>query len=263
MARVWLERPAGGLWRRHSDAVNRSLLEDWLPPRLDAVLKTDLFDEAVSEGLAPLLAARAERVVGIDLVPAIAAAARARHPGIESIVADVRQLPFDGETFDAVVSNSTLDHFDDEDDIAAGLAELARVLRPGGRLVLTLDNPANPVLAFGKALPRKALHRLWGAAGRTTSRIGLKPYYIGATLGRAAMRETVRAAGLDPVDERTLVHAPRVLAVVVAAALERRSSSMQARFLRVLGAFERLGATPAGRVTAHFNALLAVKPGRP
>ena len=31
MARVWLERPAGGLWRRHSDVVNRSLLEDWLP----------------------------------------------------------------------------------------------------------------------------------------------------------------------------------------------------------------------------------------
>ena len=49
MAAVWLERPPDGLWRRHSDAVNWGLLERWLPPRLERVLKTDLFDEAVGD----------------------------------------------------------------------------------------------------------------------------------------------------------------------------------------------------------------------
>ena len=261
MAGVWLERPAGGLWRRHSDALNRKLLERWLPEGLGAVLKTDLFDEAVSEGLTPVLDARASRVVGIDLNVEIVDAARRRHPGIEAHVADVRELPFESASFDAVVSNSTLDHFDHEREIAVAIGELARVLRPGGRLVLTLDNPANPVVALGKALPRSGLNRAWRAVGRSTARVGLTPYYMGATLDPRAMRDAARAAGLEPIAETTLVHAPRVVAVMVAAALESRSPRVQSRFLAVLAACERLGSTPLGRFTAHANALLAVKPG--
>lgn len=260
MAAVWLERPPDGLWRRHSDAVNGRLLERWLPASLGRVLKTDLFDEAVGDGLAGLLASRAEHVVGIDLNPAIVEAARRRHPAIGAVVADVKALPFADGGFDAVVSNSTLDHFDDEEEIAAALRELARVLRPRGHLVLTLDNPANPVLALAKALPRERLNRAWRAAAHRTVRVGLAPYYVGATLGQAEMREHASAAGLRPVAETTLVHAPRVLAVVVASLLERRSERLQAPFLRLLAECERLADTPAARYTAHLNALLAVKP---
>ena len=260
MAGVWLERPAGGLWRRHSDTLNRGLLERWLPERLDAVLKTDLFDEAVSDGLAGVLGARASRVVGVDLNVEIVEAARRRHPGIEAHVADVRALPFESGSFGAIVSNSTLDHFDHEREITVAVGELARVLRPGGSLVLTLDNPSNPVVALGKALPRKALNRIWRLVGKSTARVGLAPYYMGATLDPRGMRETARAAGLAPGDETTLVHAPRVLAVMIAAALESRSPRVQSRFLTVVAACERLGSTPVGRFTAHANALLAVKP---
>lgn len=260
MAGVWLERPAGGLWRRHSDAINCKLLERWLPEGLGAVLKTDLFDEAVSDGLAPVLDLRSSRVVGVDLNVEIVEAATRRHPSIEAHVADVRALPFESESFDAVVSNSTLDHFDHEREIAVAVGELARVLRPGGRLVLTLDNPANPVVALGKALPRHVLNRAWRVVGKSTARVGLTPYYMGATLNPQAMRQTARAAGLEPVDETTLVHAPRVVAVMVAAALESRSPLVQSRFLALLAACERLGSTPVARFTAHANALLAVKP---
>jgi SAM-dependent methyltransferase len=260
MAAVWLARPTDGLWRRHSDAVNRALLERWLPGPLERVLKTDLFDEAVGDGLAPALAARADRVVGIDLNVAIVEAALRRHPATEGVVADVRALPFDDGSFDAVVSNSTLDHFDDESQISRAIGELGRVLRPGGRLVLTLDNPANPVLALAKALPRQRLNRVWRVAGRGTARVGLVPYYVGATLDRAAMRERARAAGLGPRAETTLVHAPRVLAVMATSLLEGHAPGAQERFLRLLAAFERLATTPAARFTAHLNALLAVKP---
>ena len=74
------------------------------------------------------------------------------------------------------------------------------------------------------------------------------------------MRDAARAAGLEPAAETTLVHAPRVVAVMVAAALESRSPRVQSRFLAMLAACERLGSTPLGRFTAHANALLAVKP---
>jgi hypothetical protein len=40
------------LWRAHSDAVNKALVARWRPVgQMDTLLKTDLFDEAVSDGL--------------------------------------------------------------------------------------------------------------------------------------------------------------------------------------------------------------------
>jgi hypothetical protein len=62
----WLEAHPQRLCRQHSDRVNAALLERWLPVRLGTVLKTDVFDEAVSAGLYPALAERADRVVGVD-----------------------------------------------------------------------------------------------------------------------------------------------------------------------------------------------------
>lgn len=49
------------------------------------------------------------------------------------IVADVADLPFDDATFDLVVSTFSMHHWADR---AAGLAEIARVVRPGGRAVI-------------------------------------------------------------------------------------------------------------------------------
>ena len=46
--------------------------------------------------------------------------------------ADVRRLPLADNRVDVVLSNSTLDHFDTEQEIEESLHELARVLKPGG-----------------------------------------------------------------------------------------------------------------------------------
>ncbi len=52
--------------------------------------------------------------------------------GVDARVADVQQLPFADSSFDVVVAAWMLYHVP---DLALGIAELARVLRPGGRLV--------------------------------------------------------------------------------------------------------------------------------
>lgn len=52
-------------------------------------------------------------------------------------------MGFAAETFDLVVSTSTLDHFTCREDLVTSLEEISRVLRPGGLLILTLDNPLN------------------------------------------------------------------------------------------------------------------------
>jgi len=250
VAAEWQRRRPHGLWRKHCDAVGAALIERWLPPgRVGSVLKTDLFDEAFSDGLYPTLAARAARVVGVDLSPVVQRAARERHEGLETLVADVRRLPFADGSFDASVSTSTLDHFESREGIAVSLRELHRVLRPGGRLLLTLDNGAHPAVWLRNALPLSWLTRL-----------GLVPYCVGATCGPRRLRRYVREAGLEVQETTAVLHCPRAVAVAAAGWLGRRRGGRHPRFLRWLAAFERLERWPTRFRTGHFVAVLAVRP---
>ncbi len=134
-------RPACLLWRRYCDQLNRHWLQRRLPDRTyAAVLKTDLFDEAAGEGVYARLQARAARFCGIDISASTCRLATARYARLAATVADVRCLPFADESFDLVLSFSTLDHFASASEIEKALRCLYRVLRPGGYLLVTLDN---------------------------------------------------------------------------------------------------------------------------
>ena len=112
VAEDWDRRGYLGAWRMVSDAVNRDLIERWLPPAPDGrVLKTDLFDELVGRGLVETLSGSFAEVSGIDVSATLVDVVSKRHPELDARVADIRELPFEGSTFDAVVSNSTLDFF--------------------------------------------------------------------------------------------------------------------------------------------------------
>ena len=69
-------------------------------------------------------------VVMLDVSPRMVDLARRR--GVDARVGDVQELPFEDESFDCAVAAWMLFHVPDVD---RGLAELVRVLRPGGRLV--------------------------------------------------------------------------------------------------------------------------------
>jgi SAM-dependent methyltransferase len=251
VAESWIEDAPHTLWREHSDSVNLGLLERWLGAGpLGKVLKTDLFDEAFGQGLYGFLSERATEVVGVELSPRTIDAARARNPGMQATRADVRRLPFGDASFDAIVSNSTLDHLPTRAQILEALAELRRVMRPGGTLVLTLDNLANPIVALRAALPYGLLHRL-----------RLVPYPIGATLGPRAARQAAQAVGLQVEEATAIMHCPRVLAVAACRFLERHAfPERQRRFLDSLLRWERLERWPTWFLTGHFVALRATRP---
>jgi len=93
--------------------------------------------------VAGLVALGAETLVGVDL-------AEAEVPGLQSVVADVRELPFADGEFELIVCISTLEHVGrdnavyavdaprDERGDEAALRELRRVLAGDGRLLLTV-----------------------------------------------------------------------------------------------------------------------------
>jgi len=213
------------------------------------VLKTDLFDEACGEGLLPFAGVRAGQVHGIDL--AFEAAARARpHAGRAALVAaDIRRLPYADAAFDLVISNSTLDHFEHRAQLGESVAEIHRILAPGGRLILTLDNPANPIVALRNALPFQLLRRT-----------GLVPYFVGVTCSRREGSALLASAGFDLVETTAVMHCPRALAVAAARWLDGRGARTHRRFRGALQAFERLGGWPSRYVTGCFVAWLARKP---
>lgn len=251
VAADWASHNRHHLWRRHSDAVNTALLRRWLPAEpVERLLKTDLFDEAVCDGLVPSIRPHATQIVGIDLSPGIVSAVEKRFPEIEANAADTRHLPFGDASIDRVVSISTLDHFESTDQIPVALKELARVLRPGGELLLTLDNLAHPVVWLRSVVPQRLLLRL-----------GLVPYEVGATCRPRRLREYCREAGLEVLEMSAALHCPRVLAVALSRLAEQRvSEAAQDRFLGLLMAFEKLERLPTRYLTGHFTAVRARKP---
>jgi SAM-dependent methyltransferase len=77
----------------------------------------------------------AAEVVAVDVSPRMVELARER--GLDARVGDVQQLPFEGGVFDCAVAAWMLYHVP---DVPLALSELARVLRPGGRLVAVTNH---------------------------------------------------------------------------------------------------------------------------
>jgi len=90
--------------------------------------------------LAALLAAQGFAVSGVDAESTLVDAARARGIDARALDAERAPLPWTDGTFDAVVAAEVIEHVVDTDHL---LGEIARVLRPGGALVLTTPNLAS------------------------------------------------------------------------------------------------------------------------
>ncbi len=80
------------------------------------------------------LAGHGARVVGCDVAETALRLARTRHPGIEFVLTGEEELSFSDESFDVVWAGEVLEHVQDGLGL---LAEVRRVLRSGGRLVLS------------------------------------------------------------------------------------------------------------------------------
>jgi SAM-dependent methyltransferase len=214
------------------------------------VLKTDLFEEAHGpDQLLFHLTGSALRL-GIDISPLIARRAFERGRAESSrapacLAADVLSLPFRADAFDVIVSNSTLDHFPDPRHIDEALAGLYRVLKPGGTLVVTLDNP-------------QSLSMLVGAFKRM---LRPDPFFLGPTLSRRRLAAALGKVGYEVRHTTAILHG---LENHLSATMEAAQRVGGARLCRAIGTalrrLEKLEAVPTRYLTGAFVAAQAVKP---
>jgi SAM-dependent methyltransferase len=237
-------------WRAYSDALHQSLLSAWWNcGKADRVLKTDLFEEALGTGLSASLRHRACHVIGLDFSPQVAAVAVSRCDGLIGIGGDVRRLPFGDAVFDGVISTSTLDHFASAQGLVDSLHEISRVMRPGGLLILTLDNPANPIICLRQILPFRLLNRL-----------GIVPYFVGYACRRKRLHSFLSEAGFRVREFTAICHCPRLLAILAARWFDQHGTPRgRDQFCRMLLRFERLAGCGIRYVTGHFLACRAEK----
>jgi SAM-dependent methyltransferase len=88
----------------------------------------------VSRGLSPRL-----RLTGVDIEKEAVEFCRTHREG-EFLEADLTALPFAPDTFDLILFTNTIEHLENPHPI---LGELIRVLKPGGKILITTENCAN------------------------------------------------------------------------------------------------------------------------
>ena len=141
----------------HNSELHAYLLAQ-LPARCEAALEIGCGTGAFSRRLA----ARAERVLALDLAPNMIRIARERStafPQVEYRLADALAEPLPAESFDCIASIATLHHL----PIAAMLAKLRAALRPGGTLAvadLVADAGPGDRLVSAAAVPVQLALRL-------------------------------------------------------------------------------------------------------
>jgi SAM-dependent methyltransferase len=230
--------------REHQKVIRR-----WTGSRPSgSILKTDLFEDAF--GLDAIFSDLFEdggvRLFGMDLAQGTVRAAcdRAGAGTFLGLVCDVRRLPVRCECLDLVISTSTLDHFNTRAEFLSALGQLCAALKPGGALVITLDNPWNPLYPLL----------------RLAARLGLTPFQLGYTPAPGHLARLLRRHGVEVLDRGWLIHNPRLLSTVLFRGARRLAGSRADAVIRwLLHVFALQERLPTRRFTACFYALYARK----
>jgi SAM-dependent methyltransferase len=137
---LW-ERQAGWWQAGFTEGADPEYVEQILPLAAEELAGADrVLDVGCGEGQVARLAAACDAtcVVGADPTWAQLVVARERGGGPRYVRADAAALPCRSGSFDAVVACLVFEHVRDVD---GGIAEVSRVLRPGGRFCFFLNHP--------------------------------------------------------------------------------------------------------------------------
>ena len=182
-----------------AEAYERYAVASWSRPLAEQLVALAapqdgerVLDVACGTGIVARLAAQGvgERgsVVGVDLNDGMLDVARAQGAAIDWRRGDAEALPLDDEAFDVVVCQQGLQFFPHR---SAALAEMHRVLAPGGRLALSVMRPIAHNAGWGALADALARH-----AGAEAGAMMRAPF---PDWDAAELRELVTSAGFHDV----------------------------------------------------------------
>lgn len=164
---------------------------------LDVACGTGVLARAVAERVGP-----AGEVIGLDINEGMLAVARRLAPQIEWRSGPAEALPFEDNSFDAVVSQFALMFFEDR---RAALAEMWRVLRPGGHLAIAVWDSLDRTPGYAAMVA--LLQRLFGDAVADALRA---PFNLGDT---ARLQSLFTEAGIPNAEITTITGAARFASI--------------------------------------------------
>lgn len=184
--------PSTELYREEEKRLFRSHLGNLAGKRL---LKLDLWNEAQNTEILFWAAEQRALCYGIDIAEPTVRKARARGEqfeiGIHVSVADMGALPFPDGSFDCVYTMGTIEHVPDP---AMPIAEITRVLKPGGTAVVGVPHKLDPFL-------------FWAASGFLQA-MGRYPYGYERWYTNRELRAQLEAQNLQVVQRDGIMFFP-------------------------------------------------------
>lgn len=134
---------------KYDESLPPHVVEHYLRKRVDFVLAHCPRGRGLDVGcgtgaLAERLAGRGYDMTGVDPSEGMLSVLSKRAPSVRSVRASGTELPFEDGGFDLVLTVATLHHIAEPKAVRATLAEMVRVTRPAGRVLVWDHNPRNP-----------------------------------------------------------------------------------------------------------------------
>jgi SAM-dependent methyltransferase len=170
----------------------------WGPLHGKRVLKLDLWNEAVNTRILNWMKSEGAKAFGVDI--SFVTTRRARENAFRNggplhlCQADIRNLPFESNSFDFVYTMGTIEHIDEYQD---ALREVQRTLKPGGNAIIGVPHKWNVFL-------RPLLVR-------TLDMFGKYPYSPEKSFSSMELRRAVEKAGLTVQSRTGILTAPGII----------------------------------------------------
>lgn len=159
------------------------------------LLKTDLYEEA--KGSDQLLFRNEFKIsnnFGFDISPYLVHSCSKKNNNFSNMFfcSDVLNLSIKDNSFDIILSVSTLDHFTSEKVFLKSINELLRVLKPGGNFILILDNKFS----------------LFALSNYVKIAIGMLPFSLGKTFTLRQLKKMSFDFDVELTNVEYKLHAP-------------------------------------------------------